>query len=533
MEHRRPRGRSVPGGHRSRGPAGIGALALAGVLAACAPAQPAQEVSGTGSPSADLDRFYGQELEWGDCAGHATTDTEAALMGLAPGIECARMEVPLDYGDPEGEQASVAVSRVPARGESMGPLLFNPGGPGGSGVVGAALTFAGLAESEITERFDVVGFDPRGVGATVPAVDCYTDEEADAGVVALGSQGTTVEFTEEDTRAIMERCAEGSGGVGVLPHLGTRDTARDMDVLRSVLGEEKLTYLGQSYGTRLGTLYAEQFPDRVRAMVLDGAKNPLEGTFESRVNAYAGFQAAFDELAASCAEEADCPLGTDPAQATARFQEIVRPLRDEPVPALDAELDFDGAVGGVVAGLYNTQSHPRIVEGIAEVAQGRGDTLMQLVYDFGLRGPDGRWPNSLEANHAINCMDEDRLTPEQGGELREATYEQAPFMDPGVDVSAGARDGCEHWPAEPGVGFPYAQDVEGLPATLVVSITGDPTTPHEGGIRLAETLGGALLTVEGTGHGIVGLGTNECVDRATAAYLIDLDVPDEGATCTL
>lgn len=512
---------------------GVGMFALTGILAACVPAQTDGQESETGSPSAALDGFYEQELAWEDCTDYTTTDIEASLLGLAPDAECSRMEVPLDYEEPEGELASVAVMRVPASGESMGSLVYNPGGPGGSGVVGAALAFAGMAESEITERFDLVGFDPRGVGATLPAVDCYTDEEADAGVVPLGSQGTTVAFTEDDTREIMERCAEGSGGVEVLRHLGTRDTARDMDVLRASLGEERLSYFGQSYGTRLGSVYAEQFPDRVRAMVLDGAMSPLEGSFDRRVNAYAGFQGAFDEMAAFCATEADCPLGTDPEQATEEFQEIVRPLRDNPVPAQGAELDFDSAVGGVIAGLYTTESWPRIIEGITEVEQGRGDALMQLIYDFSLRGPDGQWPNSIEANHAINCMDEERLTPEQGGELRAATYDQAPFMDPGVDVTEGARDGCEHWPAEPDLGFPYAEDVEGLPDTLVVSITGDPTTPHAGGVELAETLGSALLTVEGTGHGVVSLGTNECVDQAAAAYLIDLEVPEEGATCAL
>ena len=516
MEHRRR------GGTRIR--VGAGVLALTGVLAGCA----AEETA-----ASDLEAFHAQELAWEECADYPDTAGEAALLELAPGAECARMEVPLDYEDPEGERASVAVLRVPARGESTGSLVYNPGGPGGSGVVGAALAFAGLAESEITERFDLVGFDPRGVGATTPAVDCYTDEEADRGVVPLGSQGTTVSFTEDDTREIMERCAEGTGGVEVLEHLGTRDTARDMDVLRAVLGEEELTYFGQSYGTRLGAVYAEQFPDRVRAMVLDGAMSPLEGSFERRVNAYAGFQSAFDEMAVACAAEADCPLGADPEVATERFQEIVRPLREDPVPALGSELDFDGAVGGVIAGLYSPQSWPRITEGIAEVEQGRGDALMQLIHDFGLRGPDGRWPNSLEANHAINCMDEDRLTPEQGGELREATYAQAPFMDPGVDVTEGARDGCEAWPAEPELGFPHAQDVEGLPDTLVVSITGDPSTPHAGGIELADTLGSALLTVEGEGHGIVSLGTNACVDEAAARYLVDLEVPEPDATCTL
>lgn len=513
--------------------AGIGALVVVASLAACTPAQTVNTADE--SSTADLDSFYEQEISWEACgAEYAGTEDDEKLFGLVPDAQCARLDVPLDYEQPDGELASVAVLRVPARGEPVGSMVINPGGPGGSGVTGAIIAAAGLVESPITESFDVVGFDPRGVGATVPAADCYSDEEADSGAVPLGSQGTTVEFTEDDTRAIMERCAEGSGGVDALTHMGTRDTARDMDVLRAALGEEELTYFGQSYGTRLGAVYAEMFPENVRALLLDGGRDPSEGTVESRVGAYAGFQAAFEELAAACAMQPDCPLGTDPELATAKFQEIVQPLRDNPVPALETELDFDDAVGAVIAGLYNQASWPSIIAGITEVVtQGRGDQLMQLLYGFSPRSPSGQWPNTAEANHAINCMDEERLTPEQGGELRTATYERAPFMDPGVDVTAGARDGCEQWPVEPTLGFPHAQDIEGLPATLVVSITGDPTTPHEGGIRLAETLGSALLTVEGQGHTIVAQGKNGCVDEISAAYLIDLEVPEEGTTCTM
>lgn len=513
--------------------AGFGALAVVASLAACSPTQ--TDNTAPESSTADLDRFYEQELSWEACgADFAATEDDEKLMALVPGIECARLDVPLDYEEPDGELASVAVLRVPARGDSLGPLVVNPGGPGGSGVTGAIIAAAGLVESPITESFDMVGFDPRGVGATTPAADCYSDEEADAGTVPLGSQGTTVEFTEDDTRAILERCAEGSGGIDALTHMGTRDTARDMDVLRAALGEDELTYFGQSYGTRLGAVYAEIFPENVRAMLLDGGRDPSEGTFESRVNAYAGFQAAFEELAAFCATQQDCPLGTGPAQATAKFQEIFQPLRDDPIPALETDLDFDDAVGAVISGLYNQASWPDIIAGITEVVtQGRGDQLMQLLYGFSPRSASGQWPNTTEANYAINCMDEERLTPDQGGELRTATYERAPFMDPGVDVSAGARDGCEQWPVEPTLGFPYAQDIEGLPATLVVSITGDPTTPHEGGINLADTLGSALLTVEGQGHTIVAQGKNGCVDAIAAAYLIDLEVPEEGSICAM
>lgn len=509
--------------------AGLGVLAVGASLVACSP----DATDDTPPESeASLQQFYEQELEWSDCGpDHAPTDMDLELLSLVPGAECARMEIPLDYDEPEGGEGSVAVLRVPARGESLGPLVINPGGPGGSGVTGAIIAAAGLAESPITESFDVVGFDPRGVGSTVPTIDCYSDEEADAGALALGAQGTTVSFTEEDTRAIMEKCAELSGGEDVLTQVGTRDTARDMDVLRAVLGEEKLTYFGQSYGTRLGAVYAEMFPENVRALLLDGGKDPTEGAFDGKVNAYAGFQGAFDEMAAFCAQQQDCPLGTDPAGATGRFQEIVQPLRENPVPALETQLTFDDAIAGVIAGLYNPAAWPDVIAGIGEVTEGRGDALMQLVYSFSARTESGQWPNTNEANYAVNCMDEDRLDPARVGELRATTYEQAPFMDPGVDVTAGARDSCEHWPAEPTLGTPYAQDIDGLPDTLVVSITGDPSTPHAGGITLAESLGSALLTVEGEGHTIVAQGTNACVDEIASAYLIDLEVPPEGATC--
>lgn len=482
---------------------------------------------------AALEGFYDQDLDWGSCDGYTTTATEAAVVAAAPTLECARLLVPLDYDKPAGDTMTIAVARQPARGEAIGSLITNPGGPGGAGVFTTAASALGLAESPFTERFDLVGFDPRGVGASEPAVDCYSDAEADLDAVPTTAQGTTVSFTEADTRALAERCAEGSGDNDVLAALGTRDVARDVDVLREVLGDDELTFLGQSYGTRLGAVYAEQFPDNVRAMLLDGAFDPGLGTLERRVDAYAGFQRAFEQMAVWCAQQDDCPLGPDPARATKVFQETVRPLLEDPVPAQGRELGFDAAVAGVISGLYSQDSWPRIVAGIDEVQQGRGDELLQLSRDFSGRDAEGVWTNFGEANYAINCMDEQRLTPEEGAQLRTMTYADAPFMDPGVDVTDGARDTCEHWPADPTLGIPYAQDVQGLPDTLVVSITGDPTTPHSGGIALAQTLGGALLTVEGEGHTVVMTGQNPCVDEIAAAYLIDLQVPEEGTTCTL
>lgn len=509
--------------------AGAVALAIASVAAGCVPATE----NNSAPDAATLERFYEQELAWEACDDYTATEADAELFSVVETAECARLAVPIDYDDPDGEEASVAVLRMPARGEAIGSLVTNPGGPGSSGLIGAISAAAGLVESPISQRFDIVGFDPRGVGATRPAAHCFSSAEADTGSFAMGPAGTTEELTSEDTRAIFEACARGSGGEEALEHMGTRDTARDMDVLRAALGDDELTFLGQSYGTRLGSVYAEEFPERVRAMVLDGARDPNQGTMETRTAAYAGFQAAFDALAAQCAEQVDCPLGQDPSRATEEFQRIMQTLHDEPVPALETTLDFDAAIGGVIAGLYSPDRWERIIDGIAEVEQGRGDELLTLVYEFGARSPSGEWPNTEDANTVINCMDEDRLTPEQGIELRERTFREAPFMDPGFDETPESHDGCEHWKAEPTLGFPYAQHIKDLSPTLVVSITGDPTTPHEGGIALADTLGASLLTVQGQGHTIVAGGTNACVDEIASAYLIDLELPDEGATCTM
>ncbi|MCV7088290.1 alpha/beta fold hydrolase [Mycolicibacter hiberniae] len=500
-------------------------LTAAIAVAACTPDAP------TVQSSSRLDRFYSQRITWESCETYTNTSIERAVFALAPTIECGRLKVPLNYQEPLGKTALIAIARVPARGESIGSLVINPGGPGGSGLFATAAT-ASAAATRLPERFDLVGFDPRGVGSSKPAIECFTDAEADRGEFVLSTQGTTVQWTEQETQDIVDRCAQRSGGVDVLASVGTRDAARDMDVLRAVLGDEKLTFLGQSYGTRLGAVYAEQFPQNVRAMLLDGALDPKKGTVARRVDAYAGFQRSFEQMAAFCAAQTACPLGDDPAGATQQFQQIVRPLYRQPVPALRSDLGFDEAIGGVISGLYSAAAWPRIITGIAQLQRGRGDELLQLGYDFSLRDAEGRWPNFAEALYAINCMDEERLTEEQGNRLRERIFEAAPFMDPGVALS-GARDGCEHWPAEPTLGIPYATDIVGLSPTLVVSITGDPSTPHAGGIELATALGSALLTVEGEGHTIVMAGTNHCVNEMAADYLVDLTVPPAGASCAL
>ncbi|WP_228538116.1 alpha/beta hydrolase [Nocardia sp. XZ_19_385] len=443
------------------------------------------------------------------------------------------MEVPLDYGDPSGRTAQIALLKAPARGKPIGSLLINPGGPGGPGMSMAAVAAKNMAKSPVTERFDLVGFDPRGVGASTPAISCFSDAEIDAGESVMSVTVGAGKLTEQDARRVVEKCAAGSGGADVLAHVGTRDAVRDMDILRAVLGDEKLSFLGQSYGTRLGAVYAEMFPQHVRALVLDGGIDPNAGTVERRLTQFGSFQRSFDKMAADCATRPDCPLGTDPGTATANFQNIVRPLIDQPiVTASGRKLDFNAAYGAVTAGLYDSAAWPVIVKGIAEIRAGRGDTLLAVGDIFGGRDQDGHWANFAEANFSINCLDEQRRTPEQEADLKRRIQQVAPFTDSGRGAD-GARDACEFWPAAPTLDYPYATGIEGLPETLTVSITGDPSTPYDGGVHLAETLGGAVLTVEGEQHTVVMSGASDCVNGVVADYLVDLKVPAADTRCTL
>lgn len=505
----------------------VAAAASLLLMAGCTVATP----NDGGTPNAaGLEQFMEQELEFGACDPTIVNSQPPVpeVIDVAEKTECATLEVPMDYADLDGETIDIAVTRIAATSDDrIGSVVLNPGGPGIPATTFAPLVAALWAGSPMVERFDIVGFDPRGVGLTDPAVDCYTDEERDADepLAALGT------WTEESARRIVEKCADGSGGEKMLAHLGTRDVARDMDVLRAALGDDKLTYAGGSYGTRLGTVYAEMFPQNVRALVLDGAVDPLKNTIDRRIQLNEGLQASFQRFADFCATQADCPLGSDPAQATTAAQQLLRPLLDEPLAAADGRnVGFLAASEGIISGLYTEASWPAIIAGLSELQAGRPDGILALRDGYYGRSAEGEYANDYEALFAINCVDEQRLTADEMTDLGNELNEAVPFLDSGT--SPATQDGCEFWPTEPALGFPYATDIEGLPEVLVISATGDPVTPHQGGISLAETLGARLLTVDGNQHGTI-VSRNECVDAVVADYLVDLELPEEGARCTL
>lgn len=507
--------------------AGPGLAASAAVVLLLSGCTPADSTPGQGG-----DPFYGQQLSWGPCTGTATNAADAALYAN-PNLECATVEVPLDYAEPDGERGQIAVLRKPATGERRGSLVVNPGGPGISGNSFVALYEPAWETNPLAQHYDIVGFDPRGVGASKPRIDCYTDAEYDAGSGFRG--GAVYDITSaEQAQSTAQRCTAGSGGADHLTSVGTVNVVRDLDVIRDALGDESLTYLGYSYGTELGAMYATTYPENVRAIVLDGVVAPDLSATEFRLTQFAGFQATFDQLATFCATRVDCPLGTDPAAATERLHAIVRPLRDSPLPTSDGrELTDIDALFAVTSGLYAEAQWPQVIAALSEAAAERGDALMTLRDQFQGRGPDGVYASDPDANVAIRCMDWPTRTPQEQTALAEQIVESAPLLDRG-DAGAEFHHECEAWPAPPTRGEPWvsADGIE-VPPTLTVSVTGDPATPHDGGIAMARELGGGLLTVDGNQHGAYMLGRSDCVNEAVEAYLLELAVPAAGARCSL
>lgn len=520
--------------HSSRpaclGTAAAGAIAVAFLaLSGCTSSTPAPAET---SSATDLGAYYGQELKWGSCADSASTAADAALYAN-PRLQCATVEAPLDYTDPDGERAQIAVLRLPATGEKKGSMVMNPGGPGISGNSDVALFAPAWETNPIAVHYDIVGFDPRGVGASTPHVDCYTDAEYDAGEGFSGGAVYDI-TTAQQAQDIAAHCVENSGGVKQLTSVGTVNVVRDLDIIRDALGDTKLTYLGYSYGSEIGAMYATEFPENVRAIVLDGVVAPDLTATEFRLSQFAGFQSTFDKLAAFCAFNGDCPLGEDPAAATERLHEIVQPLKDAPLALSDGRQVTDvDALFAVTSGLYAETQWPQVIEGLKEVQAGRADALMVLVDQFQARGADGVYASSADANVAIRCMDWPTRTPEEQTALAEQIVQSAPILERD-DAATTFHHECEAWPAPPTRDEPWlTADGVDVPPTLTVSVTGDPATPHDGAVAMAEELGGSLLTVHGNQHAAYMRGGSDCVDGIVEAYVLDLDLPSTDARCSL
>src|SRR4051812_44740473 len=412
----------------------------------------------------------GSPIQWADCKSAPSDESR-----IPPGAECGMLSVPVDYAKPEGDVAQLAMIRFKATGDKIGSLIVNPGGPGESGVEAAASLVRTLPQS-VRQRFDVVGFDPRGVANSTPAVWCNSDADNDR----LRAD-PTVEYTpegvahiEKENKEFVQRCLDKMGRE-FLSNAGTANVAKDLDAIRAGLGDDKLTYLGYSYGTRIGALYAEAYPDKVRAMILDGAVDPNADQIEEEIRQAAAFQKAFDNYASDCAQNPDCPLGTDPAKAVDVYKSMVEPLVEHPAKTKDPRgLSYSDAVIGTILPLYSPNLWRHLTQALSELRAGRGDTMLALADLYMGRDPQGHYNNSTDVRVAVNCVDEPPITDrdkiiEQDKRARAA----APFMSYGTFTGNAPMGTCAFWPVPP-TSEPHQISVQGLPPILVVSTTNDP-----------------------------------------------------------
>jgi pimeloyl-ACP methyl ester carboxylesterase len=478
------------------------------------------------TPGSNADPFVPQPV-WGSCS---------AFLGDVTGLptaQCTMVPVPVSASDPAGAQAHLAVIRIPATGTRIGSLFINPGGPGASAVDSVAGMGSALAGTAITEHFDLIGVDPRGVGHSTPALRCRTDAEFDAWrrepMADYSPAG--VAHIEALYQQFAQRCANRMGAA-FLSGVGTAEAAGDLDTVRKLIGDDQINYLGFSYGTEIGTTYVEQFGDHVRAMVLDGAIDPSLDPVERNIRQMAGFQTAFDDYAADCAQSPGCPLGQDPAQWVNRYHQLVDPLVSQPAPTSDPRgLSYADAITGTVNALYSKQYWKYLTSGLLGLQRGTdpGDLLV-LADEYQGRGPNGHYLNLQDAFNAIRCVDAPSPTdPALWADADQKIREVAPFMSYGDFTGYAPRDICSFWPV-PATSAPHPVAPVAPGKVVVVSTTHDPATPYAAGVDLAAQLGASLITFDGTQHTTVFNG-NECIDTAIVAYLVDSVTPPDNLHC--
>ncbi|HEV7722754.1 MAG TPA: alpha/beta hydrolase [Iamia sp.] len=456
----------------------------------------------------------------------------------AGSFECATLTVPRDWADPEGGTLEIAVTRHPAEGERIGSLLLNPGGPGASGV-GFVQGFVGSGLPDgLAERFDIVSWDPRGTGGT-NRIDCTTDEEllepdADPTV----EDQADIDAIRAEAETTVDACVSDFGDL--LGVVGTRATVRDLDALRGVLGDATLTYVGYSYGTTIGMEYLRLYPERVRAMVLDGVAVPGTEPIEDAHVQGQGFERTLDAYLAGCGDRSHCPLGDDPK---ATLIDLVARLEAERIPASyqlgeDAEpREGDLGVGelyvAVAASLYDDAAWPTLDQGLEEAlgTPASGRTLLAIRDQYLGRSADGSWFDDADARGIIRCADQVERSAEPEGDLDLADdwVDELPFWGAwfGSDLP-----GCWGLPEAVDPLLPLGDgDLTGSPPVVVIGTTNDPATPYEQSEEAARVIDGSVLvTYEGDIHTAYH-SISDCVDDAVTPYLVDLTVPATGLSC--
>jgi pimeloyl-ACP methyl ester carboxylesterase len=485
------------------------------------PASNTPAANATDGVDADLVEFYTQTIDWERCGGE---------------FDCATIAVPLDYDDPTGDTVDLAVLRSPATGDTdpLGSLVVNPGGPGASGVEYARAARA-VVTDDVLERYDVVGFDPRGVGQSEP-IECLGDAELDDYTAADGTPDDDAEVSQfqDAAAAFGEACEENTGEL--LAHVGTDDVARDLDILRSALGDQQLNYLGKSYGTMIGARYADLFPDTVGRMVLDGAMDPALTLTDIALGQAAGFEAAFEAFVGWCTAQDSCALGSSPDDARQTMADLLDRTDSDPLPTGDDDRPLTEALAfsGIALPLYYPaeQGYPMLHDALRPAIEDEdGSALLELADLYLDRTSDGDYRSNLhEAATAVNCFDrgEADLTEEQA-QAGVAEFEAvAPIFGANLAWSGLA---CAAWPVHADAP-PAPVSGTGAAPIVVVGTTGDPATPYPWAEALASQLqSGVLLTYAGFVHTAYVRAGDACIDDAVDGYLLAGEPPAEQTIC--
>lgn len=464
--------------------------------------------SGTG-----LDGYYTQTLDWNDCN---------------EGFECSTLSVPLDYANPETKAISIKIVRLPASGTSQGSLVVNPGGPGGSGIEYARAA-KWIMSQTLLENFDVVGFDPRGVGSSTP-IECLNDKQTDEYIAADGSPddaeeiATSIAISQEFAAA----CAKNSPEL--YPFVDTISAAKDIDILRAALGDEKLNWLGKSYGTYLGATYADLFPDLVGRMLLDGAIDPTLTNEQLSKGQALGFENALQRFVDDCPSHDDCPLDAAGAAGVQEIADLLDSLDSNP-GTLDDGREFTQAMGvlGIVGSLYDKQyGWSELRPNLFAALEGDYSALANSVDFYTSRNEDGTFgDNSNDAIAAVNCLDRaDRATEEQTISLAQSWKTEAPVFG---EYLAWSNLGCTYWNI-PATGISRQIPAVGSPTILVIGTVNDPATPYVWAEGLAAQLSkGVLLTYDGDGHTAYFQGS-ACIDKEVDNFFLTGNAT-AGITC--
>ena len=483
------------------------ALASLIVLTSCAASEP--------EPLPSLSQYETQELKWRDCYGN---------------YQCATLLVPINYSDLTVGAFSLALLRYQALDQDrrIGSLIVNPGGPGSSGV-DYAYNAEYIVSPEILERFDIVGFDPRGVGES-SAIECLSDAETDASFAADPKPDDEAEFALfiSDARDYFAKCAEKTEH---LRNYSTLNSARDLDVLRAVLGDEKLNFLGKSYGSYLGTLYAKLFPENVGRLVLDGAVDPNSDNRETALGQAIGFEAALNAFINDCLKRSACALTGDLQSARNQVLELLKQTSITPLKSKSGREVTEGLVLlGIASALYDSGSDwPVLRDAFKEATLGSGESFLTLADQYAGRQENGSYPsNENDALQVISCLDQNNLETvsifkRDAAELSE----KAPIFGPYLAYAGLA---CRYLPNLGSVEQIEIKSINTKPI-LVVGTTRDPATPYKWSKSLAKIfLSSILITLDGDGHTGHGRGSI-CVDSAVDRYLLTGITPKSELFC--